>query len=201
MEQSDDSLVSLAGQGDDNAMTLLLQRHGPAIRARLSTEIRGKWQSVLDADDVMQITYLEAYLRIDRFEPRGEGSFAAWLTHIAKNNLRDAIEGLERQKRPPPDARVLANPDESAAALFDQLACTTTTPSRQAGRKEILKAVHSAITTLPDDYATVVKMYDLEGRTVGEVAETMGRTSGAVYMLRARAHDLLRETLGSASAW
>ena len=47
--------------------------------------------------------------------------------------------------------------------------------------------------------ATVVRLYDIEGRSGPEVATTMGRSRGAVVMLRARAHDRLAELLGSGS--
>jgi hypothetical protein len=33
------------------------------------------------------------------------------------------------------------------------------------------------------------------------VAETLARTHGAVHMLRARAHDRLRESLGAAAGY
>jgi DNA-directed RNA polymerase specialized sigma24 family protein len=45
---------------------------------------------------------------------------------------------------------------------------------------------------MPPDYSTVIRMYDLEGRGAESVASAMGRSTGAVYMLRSRAHDMLR---------
>ena len=47
----------------------------------------------------------------------------------------------------------------------------------------------------------MIRLYDLEGRPIAEVAAEMGRSSGAVHMLRARAHDRLRELLGPESAF
>ncbi|HEY3242379.1 MAG TPA: sigma-70 family RNA polymerase sigma factor, partial [Phycisphaerae bacterium] len=64
---------------------------------------------------------------------------------------------------------------------------------------EISREMAAAIGKLPADYAKVVRMYDLEGRSVAEVAAAVGRSEGAVYMLRSRAHDRLRELLASAS--
>ncbi len=48
---------------------------------------------------------------------------------------------------------------------------------------------------LPPDYATVIRLYDLQGKPIAEVAADLGRSEGAVYMLRARTHDRLRELL------
>lgn len=201
MSTSEAQLTAKAVQGDEDALTELLRRFGPNVRAHIESALSEKWRSVLDPDDVMQVSYLEAFMRIDRFEPRGDGSFAGWLNQIAKNNMRDAIDELSRLKRPQPDQRVVGSSDESAVLLLEQLGCTTSTPSRHAGKREVAQAVESAITGLPDDYASVVRMYDIEGKGVGDVAAAMGRSEGAVYMLRARAHDRLREALGSSTRW
>jgi RNA polymerase sigma-70 factor (ECF subfamily) len=199
VEPSDEALVSWAIDGDDDALSTLLQRHGASLRAQISSLIGDKWQSIIDADDVLQVSYLEAFLRIATFQNRGEGSFLAWLKRIATNNLHDAIEQLSRLKRPQPEDRIVPSGDNSAVALLERLGCTSTTPSRHAGRREVAQAVESAISRLPDDYAKVVKLYDLEGQAVSDVAASLGRTVGAVYMLRARAHDRLREAFGSIS--
>ena len=58
-----------------------------------------------------------------------------------------------------------------------------------------------AIKKLPPDYATVIRLYDLEGRTGPRVAEAMSRSRGAIHMLRARAHDMLVSFLGSQSQY
>jgi RNA polymerase sigma-70 factor (ECF subfamily) len=155
---------------------------------------------VLDPEDVMQVTYLEAFLRMDEFKNRGPGSFPAWLREIAQNNLRDAIKGLNGEKRPPPHKRVdPPRGEDSVVALYELLGVTSTTPSRAAARGEAKSRLEKAIEELPEDYATAVRLHNLEGRTGPEVAEAMGRSRGAVFMLLARAHDRLRERLGTAS--
>lgn len=55
------------------------------------------------------------------------------------------------------------------------------------------------LSRLPADYERVIRMYDLEGRGIEEVASELGRSSGAIYMLRARAHERLAGLLGSES--
>jgi RNA polymerase sigma-70 factor (ECF subfamily) len=175
---------------------VLLERHGLSIRNEL--KISPKWRGVVDADDVMQVTYLEAFLRILDFQPTGPGAFRGWLRRIAENNLRDAIKGLERQKRP--QNRVDGPPGaESYVALVDQLAGTTTTPSRRAAAHEVQEIVEAALKDLPPDYEKVLRLYELEGHPGREVAAAMGRSAGAVKMLLARARDRLRELLGSRS--
>jgi len=52
---------------------------------------------------------------------------------------------------------------------------------------------------LPPDYEKVVRLYDLQCKSAVEVAAELGRSEGAVYMLRARAHERLKQELGSSS--
>lgn len=199
---SDGDLLARAAAGDREAVSALLSRHGPTVRRRLQGRIAAHWKGVLDEDDVMQVTYLEAFVRIASFQARGDPgpSFLAWLTQIAENNLRDAIRGLERAKRPDPRKRVrAANPQDSYVSLVEVLGVTSATPSRHAAGREAARAIEAALERLPPDYRAVIRMYDLEGREIADLCRELKRTSGAVYMLRARAHDRLREILGSES--
>ena len=79
------------------------------------------------------------------------------------------------------------------------LSATSTTPSRVVGRGEAVGLMDMALKRLPPDYEKVVRLYDLAGNSAAAVAKELGRSEGAIYMLRARAHDQLRELLGSDS--
>lgn len=193
----EESLLRQAKAGSVEAIAALLELHGPTIAHRL--EIDRQWQGLLDAEDVMQVTYLEAFLQFDRFDLGRGASFEAWLHQIARNNLLDAVRGLSRRKQPQPRQRVHAIAGDSAMQLLEFLGMTTTTPSRVAGRAESAELMERAIARLPADYATVVRLYDLEGLPMEEVATRMRRSAGAVHMLRARAHDALRGELGTES--
>jgi RNA polymerase sigma factor (sigma-70 family) len=139
-------------------------------------------------------------MQVERFRPQGEGAFRAWLTQIAENNLRDAIKSLERAKRPDPRKRVHGPPgQESFVALVEVLGVTHSTPSQKVVATEFADEIEKALDQLPPDYARVIRMYDLECRPAAEVAAALGRSPGAIFMLRARAHDRMREVLGSGS--
>lgn len=201
MPRSDDDLLAAAAHGDKDAMGALLARHGPVVRQMVSAEIGSQYRSIIDEDDVMQVSYLEAFLRIGDLRLNEVGAFVVWLRQIARNNLQDAIKGLTRAKRPDPRRQVRpTSPDESTVALYELIGGDSNTPSRVAGvteRKGILKA---ALRELPPDYVRVITEYDLESRSIEEVATRMGRSTGAVFMLRARALERLKERLPTISA-
>ena len=204
---TDAHLLDRAVAGDVTALRELLALHGGRARAAIAPRIDRRWRAVLDEDDVMQVAYMEAFLHIRQLTARDERSFVAWLTRIAENALRDAVRGLTRDKRPDPARRIYAatwggiagGPSQSEVALLDLLGVTTSTPSRVAAAHEATVSLESALERLPPDYRSVVRLYDLEGLSPADVAERMGRSVGAVHMLRGRAHDRLRDEIGCGS--
>ncbi|MEK6797989.1 MAG: RNA polymerase sigma factor [Planctomycetota bacterium] len=198
MGNTDDCLVTAAVAGDEAALATLLERHGVAVRQGLS--ISPKWRAALDPDDVMQVTYLEAFLRIETLRQPTPKGFLAWLRCIAENNLRDAIRGLECAKRPRHRVECGGGGD-SYGALLQRISAGSTTPSRAAGAREVQKFVEDALHRIPPDYEKVIRLCELESKTAPEAASILGRSHGAVRMLLARAKDRLREVLGSESAF
>jgi RNA polymerase sigma-70 factor (ECF subfamily) len=159
-----------------------------------------RWQAVLTEDDVMQQTYASAIAAIRTFGADDESAFARWLTTIARRNLDDALRMLKAEKRGGNRWRIEAgSTDETYVDLYDRLAESGTTPSKHVSVLERKSVLERALSELPEDYRRVVVLYDLERRPVAEVADTMRRSQGAVFMLRARALDRLHEVMGGTS--
>ncbi|MEZ6016897.1 MAG: sigma-70 family RNA polymerase sigma factor [Planctomycetota bacterium] len=193
-DQSDDPLVSRAARGDDGALEELLREVDADLRARVS--IHPRWARSLEVDDVMQVSYLEAFLRIGSLRERSRGGFRAWMARLVDHNLRDALKGLERDKRPDPRRRAThGDAGESARTLLARISDGTETAGGAAVRAESVARLHAAIAALPATYRAVVEALDLAERDVGEVATELGRSRGAVHLLRSRAHLRLAELL------
>jgi len=197
---SDGELLVRAHDGDHAAVVQLLERHGPAVRAALAGEIPGKFVSLVSIDDVLQQSYLDAFLDLGKFHARDVDAFRAWLIKLARRNLVDAIRMLRAEKRGGGRIRIEAGAGgDSFVSLFEFLGGISRTPSREAAVTESRQAIHDALQRLPATYQAVIRLYDLEGCSIEEVARRLARSPGAVYMLRARAHDRLAEVMGSAS--
>lgn len=198
-----EQLLVKARAGDTESLVRLLEHLTPDLRRRVASKMNGPWRSIIDEDDVLQVTFMEACTRLDRFTGGGVSGFLAWLTKLADNNRIDAVRALEGAKRPAPSKRVGAAPspntEDSTLALIDMLGVTSATPSRQAAKGEMGRFLDLALATLPAEYEKVIRLYDLEGKEVAEVAAALGRSEGAVYMLRARAHERLKDALGGGS--
>lgn len=189
-----DSLLSHAIQGNPEALTALLERYGPACRRRIRDLLGDRYRSVFDEDDVMQETYVEAFLAIRRFDPRG--TFDGWLGRIAKNNLLDAIRGMQAARRREHSRHtVLPQDDDHSLELESLLVDSGTPPSGRAARNELRAEVLQAVANLPTTYREVIELYDLQNLSPPEVAQRLQCSVGAVFMRRARAHQFLRELL------
>ena len=198
-----EALLTRARAGDLPALVELLDDVGQEVRRRIAHKVSPQWRAILDEDDVMQTTYLEAVTRFEKFSTGNAKDFVSWLSRLAENNLIDGVRALEAAKRPDPSKRVTrrANSSDSATSLVTVLGITFTTPSMNAARGEAGGYLMKVIEQLPDVYCRVVKLYDLEGKSIEEVAAELGRSQGAVYMLRARAHEQLKELLGRESRY
>ena len=100
---------------------------------------------------------------------------------------------VAREVRDAPDATA-SYPD-----LVHRLAGGESTPSHRVAREEAVAAVLSSVARLTDDQRDVVRLRFLEGRSVAEVAERLGKTEPAIHMLCHRVLKVLRERMVSIS--
>ena len=191
--------IARAAEGEKTDLEELLRQLEPELRAGLT--IPARWQRSLDPDDVLQVSYLETFLRIGTLRDRTPSGLRAWMRRLVQNNLTDAIRALERDKRPDSKRRVTVGQEgQSARTLLGMIAGDASTAGVRASLKEQIQDLHDAIRRLPASYRTVVESVDLEERSVAEVAEELGRSRGAVHLLRSRAHDRLAELLRNTRA-
>ena len=202
MESSGSNLIAQAVAGDRAAMVRLLEERSLLLRARFSDRIPPRWRPLFSIEDLLQETYLDAFLGIGRLITRDEQSFAAWLCQIANRNLINALKTLEAEKRGG-DRHPVGRPvsDASYVALYDLLSGTSSTPSQHFARDEGRSAVEHAMSQLPRNYRLVVELYDLEGWSMADVARRLKRSPGAAHLMRLRAHRRLEALLGNVSAY
>lgn len=198
----EEQLVARATSGDVRALEgLLLDYYSPLsshIRARIPRSLQG----VLDAEDILQQTFVQAFRDIHTFRPQGRSSFRAWLTVIADNRLADARKALQRKKRGGQARRVsLAGRDSSATALVEVLSDGGPTPSGNVARAEAVQAVEVAVAGLPADLREAIRLRYLEQKSLGDAARIMQRSPDAVRGLLDRAKKKLRAALGRMSLY
>jgi RNA polymerase sigma-70 factor (ECF subfamily) len=158
----------------DRLLSVVYLRMGPELRARM------------DAEDVVQEIAIEA---INSWETLAEHEHVgAWLVTLAKRKLarilRDQVGVAARDPR-----------RERQMQTSLPLADRRSGPLTAADRRDRLAQLAAALDELPPDYREVVLLCRIEGLPAKEVAERMGRSENAVYLLLSRSLKRLRQQL------
>ena len=189
-------LLERVRRGDAEAMGVLMERYQPYLyllaQRRLSPRIRTR----VDPSDIVQQTLLEAQRDLVSFRGQAEEEFLAWLRRILQHNVQQSIERhWEAKKRSVQQERSLSEPQEGGQELVDFVAAEQSSPSQRAMRGEAAVQLAWAIRTLPEDQQEAVRLRHLEGYSLKQLAETMGRSEMAVAGLIKRGLQNLRQQL------
>lgn len=188
--------VYTIGTADD--LIGLLNRHGPEVRQRIRKEIPRRFRSMIDEEDVMQETYIEVFVKFRTTDLASVSTFSPWLYRAAKNNLTDAIRGLNTARR---DKHRVSSTGTARglAEIVERVRASDTSPSERAVRRELPAALSHAVGELPVSYQRVITLCFLSEMSVPDVARQLECSQGAVFMRRSRALQAMQRILDSFS--
>ena len=147
------------------------------------------------ASDLVQETFLKAQRALGRFDGTSEAELLAWLRTILRNNLANFSRDLMRTGKRQVSREVSLEPDESSRGAALQIAAPGETPSAVAIAREQRDALDRALVRLPDDYRHVIELRHREGKSFGEIARQLGRSTEAARKLWSRAIERLTSEL------
>jgi RNA polymerase sigma-70 factor (ECF subfamily) len=174
----DEAALVAAARADRQAFRPLYERHVAQIYRYCYLQLGSREA----AEDATSDVFLKALAGLDGY--RG-GPFAGWLFRIAQHTVIDVIR--QRRRVQP------ALPLEAASELMDP----DERPDQIAIQAADQQALLAALQALPSDQRTLVEL-QLVGLTTPEIAAALGRSQGAVRMLRLRAFQQLRPILEAA---
>lgn len=90
-------LLSRARAGDASALDALISRSLPPLRRWARGRLPAGARGVLDTQDLVQDTVLNALRHLDRFESRHEGALQAYLRQAILNRIRDEARKVARR--------------------------------------------------------------------------------------------------------
>ena len=135
-----------------------------------------------DAEDAVQEACGRAWLGLD--ELRDPTRVRAWLYRILRTVLAETEERSARRRQLVSITRLEDAHEELVSSdsdlVFDEVA------ARLSGEE-----VHAALAQLPDDFATVVELHDIDGFKYHEIAEIVGVPIGTVMSRISRGRRLL----------
>ncbi|MHC4954161.1 MAG: RNA polymerase sigma factor [Planctomycetota bacterium] len=189
--RSDEDLATAALAGDEEAARALFDRHSTELRRMVRRRLPSLMRRKVAESDIIQDAYLAAYLGLNRFEERGEGSFRRWLATILDRRIKSELRRhLGTGKR---NLGREVSVERSGEGLSP--VATDPTPSARAMAGESHERLRDALRELPDDYRTVLRLIHDEHRSLAEVAEIIGRSSEAVRKLYGRAIGRLSDRM------
>lgn len=180
------------GSAADELWPVFVEKYGRVIFYWCS-----KWgASREDAEDILQMTLLQVFLKIELFEHGGSHSFRNWLRQIAKNIWLKIVERTSRTKF------VEVGQVERLAALkalksyearndllteFDRIACEEI---RNLACERVRKRVN-------DSTWQAFVLSDFEKRPGHEIAERLGLSQGAARVASFRVRNMLKEEIAA----
>jgi RNA polymerase sigma-70 factor (ECF subfamily) len=180
-----EALVELAQRGDAEAFGLLYDRYVTVVYRYVYVRTGNRQLS----EDITSETFLRALRRIDTFSWQGR-DIVAWFITIARNLLADERKSARfrlevataelLEHRPSPDSSGPPSPED---AVLQRL------------REERLV---EALRKLTPDQAECVLLRFMEGLSLAECAQVLGRKENAVKQLQLRALRALRRELDRA---
>jgi RNA polymerase sigma-70 factor, ECF subfamily len=180
-------LIESFKQGNPEAMEEIISRYEEPLY-NFGLRMCGHKQ---DAEDIIQDTFLSAFLYLDSF--REESSLKNWLYKIAAN----ACFRMRRKKKCEPDYELSLEdllPGDGEAGNFD-IPDWTDDPSDNLLRNELRKVIEQAVRELPPIYRMVFNLRDMEGFSTDETATIMDITPQAVKTRLHRARLFLRQKI------
>jgi RNA polymerase sigma-70 factor (ECF subfamily) len=182
-------LIDKAKGGDRAAFDDLIERFRSRLRSRLESWSQFQLGPRLDVEDVLQGIFLRAFRAIDHFEWQDDDAFFRWLCGIAKRALADEARASWRETL------------KKAEAIPDGFPVSGPTPSRILRREERLHRLERALQKLNPDYRQALLLSRIEGLTMKEIGERLGRSTDSVKHLIARGLRELKKQFGDTESF
>jgi RNA polymerase sigma-70 factor (ECF subfamily) len=194
-------VLAQAVQGDTAGWGDLLARHRKRLRRMVALRLDRRLQGRIDASDVIQEAYLEAWSRLAEYVREPKMPFFLWLRFLTGQKLVTLHRhhlGVEMRAASLEIALYRGTmPEASSAALAAQLLGHETRPSEAAIRAELKIQLQEALNRLDPIDREVLALRHFEQLSRAECGHVLGISDAAVSKRYFRALKRLKETLSN----
>jgi RNA polymerase sigma-70 factor (ECF subfamily) len=191
-------LLQQAAQGDNEGWWALLGKYREQLRRMVALRLDQRLQGRIDASDVIQEAYLEAWERLPEYVRAPSMPFYLWLRFLAGQKLvtlhrhhgyrvRDIGREISLYRGTLPEA--------SSAGLAAQLLGHDPRPSEAAVRAELKVRLQEALNTMDPMDREVLALRHFEHLSRAETAQVLGIRESAAGKRYIRALKRLKEIL------
>jgi RNA polymerase sigma-70 factor (ECF subfamily) len=182
-ELTDERLVEIALDGDEEAYGVIVRRYQRRLAAFLS-QLVGDMEL---ARELSQEAFIRAWSALERFDPRYR--FSTWLFRIAHNL---GIDHLRRRRlQTMPLYRTDSDGDEVEVVIAD----AAKDPLGHLENRALAGELREVIEGLRPEYRELVLLRHFAGLSYQEIADFMEMPLGTVKNKLFRAHSVLRSAL------
>lgn len=139
-----------------------------------------------DTEDLMQETYVNAYVHLKGFENRS--SFKTWLVKIMLNQCYHKKQKFSMRN----EVSSQPNIEEKSVPMFSN---SNTNTGKSVVNSELKHVLEEAVRKIPEDYRMVFALRELNGMNVNETAEALHITESNVKVRLNRAKAMLRNEI------
>ncbi len=189
-------LLGQAQLGDQASFELLFQRHRAKLRRAIALRMDRRVAARVDASDVLQDTYLEAFRRLPKYLQKPGMPFYLWLCWIA----REKVIALHRrhlgaEKRAVTHEAPLLPADRSATFVSVIVAGKEPSPSQALAKAELAERLRLALSQLDDDERDLILWRHFEQLSARDMAQLLQISEAAAGKRYIRAVERLRTIL------
>lgn len=174
---TDEQLIQWVADGDSSCLATLFERHHRSVYKFVLQITRNRAQS----EDLVQDVFIKMLKKAGSF--RGDGSFRAWMFHIARNIAFDYLRKTKRQKNESIDDEML---DEH---MIDNRSAEQTAAGSQS-----MQLVMQALARLPAAAQEVIWLGRFEFDNYEELGQALACNAGTARVRMHRAMALLNDT-------
>jgi RNA polymerase sigma-70 factor, ECF subfamily len=194
-----DGLLQGAGDGPEGGFSELFEKHRLRLRRMVQLRLDPRIAKRVDASDVVQEAYLEAWRRLAEYRKDPKMPFFLWLRSLTAQSLlvlhRRHLGVQARDVSREISLHWGIQPEATSAALAQQIISRQTSPTKAARRAEMKSRLDRVLRELDPMDREVLALRHFEQLTNTETARTLGIDPSAASKRYVRALRRLRELL------
>ena len=172
----DRELIKQSIDGDSQAFSILIKR----VETPLVKLVKSKIPDPASAEDILQEIFLDVWQGLKGL--RDPDRWAAWVMQIARNRCHDFFRSVQRREAP------MAN---------SELEPIINRRSQHDGfQTDLLNTVLQTLSQAPPNHVEAAHLFYLEGLTIRQIAEQLGRPEGTIKRWLSHTRSFVRSRLG-----
>ncbi len=188
-------LLERAREGNNSAFEELFNRHRARLQKAIAMRMDRRVAARVDASDILQETYMEAFKRLPKYLHQQGMPFYLWLHWIA----REKVLGLHRRHLGA-DKRAIHRevplmPVDSSAEFVSGMIGRGPSPSQELAKAELAEKLRRALGQLDDDERDLILWRHFEQLSARDTAQLLQISEAAAAKRYIRAVERLRTIL------